>query len=70
MENADNLGLDTPYAVCRELMHLRADKSSAAQVEKDISELTLSQETLLLEAEKRVCRAIQHACLCDTMTLN
>jgi len=54
LENADNIGFTTPYAVCRELSLLRSEKSSAAKVEDDLSELMKSQETLLMEAEKRV----------------
>ncbi|KAI9282830.1 mitotic checkpoint protein-domain-containing protein [Umbelopsis sp. AD052] len=54
LENADNIGFITPYAVCRELNLLRSEKSSAAKIENDLSELIKSQETLLLEAEKRI----------------
>jgi len=54
LENEDNLNLTTPYAICRELARLRNDQSSAAKLEKDISELSTSQETVILEAEKRI----------------
>ncbi|KAI8580413.1 hypothetical protein K450DRAFT_43962 [Umbelopsis ramanniana AG] len=54
LENADNIGFTTPYTVCRELNLLRSEKSSAAKVEDDLSELMKSQETLLMEAEKRI----------------
>jgi hypothetical protein len=54
LENADNIGFTTPYAVCREVSLLRSEKSSSAKVEDDLSELMKSQETLLMEAEKQV----------------
>lgn len=58
LENAEDVGLTTPYAVCRELASLRCDKSSATSLQESITELTSNQEALLADAEKKVCLGV------------